>query len=207
MYLVEEKRLKRMKDILAKRQKDLSVFMDDVKNEHNFSAIIRTCDAVGVLNVYYRYSLKREIPINEGITLGAHKWVFLKKVENSYDFLKKKKEEGFQIVITYLSKDSINFRKVDYTKPTIIAVGNEMSGVSEDILELSDHKVIIPMYGMVQSLNVSVATAVVLYEAQRQREEKGLYSKPQLSQEEVDKILKKWAIEDVIKAKKRKDNL
>ncbi len=205
MYLVEDKRLKRMIDILNKRQKDLSVFMDDVKNEHNFSAIIRTCDAVGVLKVYYRYSLKKDIPINEGISMGAHKWVFLEKVEDSYQFLKRKKEEGFQIVVTHLSPDSVHFRMVDYTRPTIIVVGNEMSGVGEDIVNLSDYKVIIPMYGMVQSLNVSVATAVVLYEAQRQREEKGYYSKPQLSQDQINQILQKWAVEDVIKTKKRKE--
>lgn len=205
MYLVEEKRLNRMKEVLSKRQKDLIVFVDDVKNEHNFSAIIRTCDAVGVLNLYYRYSLKREIPVNEGITMGAHKWVFLEKVNEPVEFLKKKKEEGFQIVATHLSEESINFREVDYTLPTVIVVGNEMSGVGEDILKVADRKIIIPMYGMVQSLNVSVATGVILYEAQRQREQKGFYEKPTLSEEEIEKILKKWAIDDVIKTKMKKD--
>ena len=205
MYLVEEKRLNRMKEVLSKRQKDLVVFVDDVKNEHNFSAIIRTCDAVGVLNLYYRYSLKREVPVNEGITMGAHKWIFLEKVNEPVEFLKKKKEKGFQIVATHLSEESINFREVDYTLPTVIVVGNEMSGVGEDILKVADRKIIIPMYGMVQSLNVSVATGVILYEAQRQREQKGFYEKPTLSEEEIEQILKKWAIDDVIKTKMKKD--
>ncbi len=205
MYLVQEKRLKRMIDVLNKRQKDLILFVDDVKNEHNFSAIIRTCDAVGVLYLYYYYSLKREIPINEGITMGAHKWVLLEKVNDKVEVLEELKKKGFQIVSTYLSEKSIDFRSVDYTKPTVIVVGNEMSGVSEEIVDISDYQIIIPMYGMVQSLNVSVATGVILYEAQRQREKAGLYDKPSLSEEEKEEILKKWAFEDVIKQKKPED--
>ena len=191
-----------MIDVLNKRQKDLILFVDDVKNEHNFSAIIRTCDAVGVLYLYYYYSLKREIPINEGITMGAHKWVLLEKVNHKVEVLKELKKKGFQIVSTYLSEKSIDFRSVDYTKPTVIVVGNEMSGVSEKIVDISDYQIIIPMYGMVQSLNVSVATGVILYEAQRQREKAGLYDKLSLSEEEKEEILKKWAFEDVIKQKK-----
>ena len=194
-----------MIDVLNKRQKDLILFVDDVKNEHNFSAIIRTCDAVGVLYLYYYYSLKREIPINEGITMGAHKWVLLEKVNHKVEVLKELKKKGFQIVSTYLSEKSIDFRSVDYTKPTVIVVGNEMSGVSEEIVDISDYQIIIPMYGMVQSLNVSVATGVILYEAQRQREKAGLYDKPSLSEEEKEEILKKWAFEDVIKQKKPED--
>ncbi len=205
MYLVQEKRLKRMIDVLNKRQKDLILFVDDVKNEHNFSAIIRTCDAVGVLYLYYYYSLKREIPINEGITMGAHKWVLLEKVNDKVEVLEELKKKGFQIVSTYLSEKSIDFRSVDYTKPTVIVVGNEISGVSEEIVDISDYQIIIPMYGMVQSLNVSVATGVILYEAQRQREKAGLYDKPSLSEEEKEEILKKWAFEDVIKQKKPED--
>jgi len=204
MYLVQEKRLKRMIDVLNKRQKDLILFVDDVKNEHNFSAIIRTCDAVGVLYLYYYYSLKREIPINEGITMGAHKWVLLEKVKDKVEVLKEKKKIGFQIVSTYLSENSIDFRSIDYTKPTVIVVGNEISGVSEEIVEISDYQIIIPMYGMVQSLNVSVATGVILYEAQRQREKAGMYDKPSFSEEEMERILKKWAFEDVIREKMSK---
>ncbi len=202
MYLVQEKRLKRMVDVLNKRQKDLILFVDDVKNEHNFSAIIRTCDAVGVLYLYYYYSLNREIPINEGITMGAHKWVLLEKVNHKVEVLEELKNKGFQIVSTFLSEKSIDFRSVDYTKPTVIVVGNEMSGVSEEIVDISDYQIIIPMYGMVQSLNVSVATGVILYEAQRQREKAGMYDKPSLSKEEKEEILKKWTFEDVIKQKK-----
>ncbi len=198
-YLVLERRLERFREVLRRRQKDLIVFVDNVKNEHNFSAILRTCEAVGVLKVYYFYEGKKDISINEGVTIGAEKWLFIERVNNTYEKLKELKEQGFTIVATWLGEDSINFRKVDYTKPTVIVVGNELKGVSEDVLKVADIKIKIPMMGLVQSLNVSVATAVILYEAQKQREEKGMYDRPSLSEEEIEAILRKWAYEDVIK--------
>lgn len=198
---ITEKRAEKIRKLLRKRQKDLVVFSDNVTNPHNFSAIMRTCDAVGVLQLFYRYTGDGEI-INEEITMGSHKWVIHEKVEKIEDFFNKKKNEGFQIVATSLSKDSVHFRSVDYTKPTVIVVGHELKGVSEEVLKFADKKIIIPMYGMAQSLNVSVATGVILYEAQRQREEKGFYRRQSLSDEEIERILKKWATEDLIRYKR-----
>ncbi len=199
-YLVLDRRLEKFREVLRKRQKDLIVFFDNVRNEHNFSAILRTCDAVGVLRVYY-YS-EGEILINEGISIGAQKWLFVERVTDPVRKLENLKEEGFQIVTTWLGEDSRDFREVDYTRPTVLVVGNELKGVSEKVLKLSDRKVKIPMMGMVRSLNVSVATAVILYEAQRQRWEKGMYKNPTLSEEEMEEIIYKWAYEDVIKNRK-----
>ncbi len=192
-YLVELQRLRKLVEILLRRQKDLILFSENVKNEHNFSAIIRTCDAVGVLNIYYTYDGNKTKIYNEHITMGSHKWVFLHKVENAVETLKGLKEKGFQVVATRLVGNSVHFREVDYTKPTVVVVGNELEGVSEEVASVADYNVVIPMYGMAQSLNVSVATAVILYEAERQRSLKGLYDKPQLSLEEIKEILRKWA--------------
>ncbi len=202
-YLVEPQRLKKLVEILLRRQKDLVLFSENVKNEHNFSALIRTADAVGVLNIYYTYDGNKTKIYNEHITMGSHKWVFLHKVNNAVETLKKLKEEGFQIVATRLAENSLHFREVDYTKPTVVIVGNELDGVSEEVAQVADFNVVIPMYGMAQSLNVSVATAVILYEAQRQREAKGMYEKPQLTLEEIKTILRKWAYEDIIEDRKR----
>ncbi len=201
--LVLERRLRRFREVLERRQKDLVVFVDDVKNEHNFSAILRTCDAVGVLRVYYYYEGKKDPKINEGITIGAHRWLFIERVYSKEELLGRFKEEGFQIVATWLGEESVNYREVDYTKPTLVVVGNELKGVSEECLKFADVRIKIPMMGMVQSLNVSVATGVILYEAQKQRWEKGLYSKPTLSEEEIEKILHLWAYEKVIEDRKR----
>jgi len=202
-YLVLERRLERLRRVLEKRQKDLIVFVDSVRNEHNFSAIIRTCDAVGVLRVYYSPGEGKPAKINEGITQGAHKWVFVERVDNPLDKLAEFRGKGFQIVATWLGEDSVDYREVDYTLPTVLVVGNELQGVSPEILELADKKIVIPMFGMVQSLNVSVATGIILYEAVKQRERKGMYDRPSLSKEEIERILKKWAYEDVIKERKK----
>ncbi len=202
-YLVEPQRLRRLVEVLLRRQKDLILFSENVKNEHNFSAIIRTCDSVGVLNVYYTYDGNKTKIYNEHITMGSHKWVFLHRVEDAVETLMGFKEKGFQIVATRLVGNSVHFREVDYTKPTVIVVGNELDGVSEEVASVADFNVVIPMYGMAQSLNVSVATAVLLYEAERQRSLKGFYEKPQLSLEEIKQILRKWAYEDVILDRKR----
>ncbi len=202
-YLVEPQRLRKLVEILLRRQKDLILFSENVKNEHNFSAIIRTCDAVGVLNIYYTYDGNKTKIYNEHITMGSHKWVFLHRVENAVETLKGLKEKGFQIVATRLVGNSVHFREVDYTKPTVVVVGNELEGVSEEVASVSDYNVVIPMYGMAQSLNVSVATAVILYEAERQRSLKGFYNKPQLSLEEIKEILQKWAYRDIIEDRKK----
>ena len=106
-------------------------------------------------------------------------------------------------MVTWLGEDTLDFREVDYTKPTVIVVGNEVEGVQPELLPCATHRIKIPMLGMVRSLNVSVATAVILYEALKQREKKGMYHQPQLSQEEVEKILHLWAWEEIIKSRKK----
>ncbi|WP_457563037.1 TrmH family RNA methyltransferase [Caminibacter pacificus] len=196
MYLVSEERLNKMKRILETRQDTLRVFMDYVYSPHNLSAIVRTCDAVNVGKLYYRH--QKKVKLNNEITMGAHKWIFHEYVDDIEKFYKDIKSQGYQVVVTLLDEDTVNFREVDYTKPTLIVLGNEVDGASETSIKYADKKVIIPMYGMSQSLNVSVANAVILYEAQRQRAAKGMYDKPQLPQKIIEKTLKKWAYDDII---------
>ncbi|OCC14533.1 tRNA (guanosine(18)-2'-O)-methyltransferase [Dissulfuribacter thermophilus] len=199
--LIQEKRLLRIKECLQKRQPDLRLYLENVQNHHNVSAIIRTADAVGILHIYY--SLQKNLPVNDAITCGAHKWVILEKVEDQADFLKKMKSQGFQIVATALTPDAIDFRDIDYTRPLVIVMGNELEGISEELKNKADIICKIPMHGMVQSLNVSVATALILYEAQRQREQKGFYSKKRISSELEAELIKKWGIYEVLKKKSR----
>lgn len=201
-HLVLERRLERFREVLRRRQKDLIVFAENVKNEHNFSAILRTCDAVGVHRIYYYYEGEGDVSINEGITIGAHKWLFLERVKRPVEKLSAMKREGFQIVATWIGEDSVDFRKVDYTEPTVVVVGNELSGVSREVTELADIKIVVPMVGMVRSLNVSVATAVILYEAQRQRQEKGMYDRPSLSEKEIEEIIERWAFAEIIRRRR-----
>jgi len=203
--IVLEDRLRRFYEVLQKRQKDLVVFVDDVTNEHNFSAILRTCDAVGVMRVYYFSEAKKGIEINEAVSMAANRWLFIERVYDREKAIKELKErENLQVVVTWLDESSKDFREIDYTKPTLLVVGNELKGVSEDILNLADERIVIPMMGMVQSLNVSVATGIILYEALRQRLDKGMYLKPTLSEKEIEEIIMKWNNDIIARRKERR---
>ncbi len=182
MYLVSEKRLNKMKKILKTRQATLRVFMDYVFSNHNLSAIVRTCDAVNIGKLYYRH--QKKVKLNNEITMGAHKWIFHKYIEDIEKFYQNIKNQGYQVVVSLLDKETVDFREVDYTKPTLIVLGNEVDGAS----------------------GVSIKYAVILYEAQRQRIAKGMYDTPQLSPKIIEKTLKKWAYDDIIEKELKKHN-
>ena len=194
-----------MLDVLSKKQPHLRLFLDDVYSSQNISAILRTCDGVGLLGIYYAKNDNKPLKLHSNITCGAQRWVRARRVDYNrrVEFLKEKKEEGFQIIGTHLDDSAISFREIDFTKPTILVVGNELEGVSKEVLEVVDKKIIIPMMGMVQSLNVSVATAIILYEAQRQLQEAKMYDTPQLSKEQIQEIFKAWEHRDTIARKSK----
>ncbi|NPA55657.1 MAG: tRNA (guanine-N2)-dimethyltransferase [Epsilonproteobacteria bacterium] len=194
MYLVNDKRLSKMKQVLLSRQNTLRVFLDNVYSNHNLSAIVRTCDAVNVGYLYYRHQ-KHQL-LNNNITMGAHNWVFCEYVDDIHTLYKQ--HNNYQIVVTSLDEDSIDFREVDYTLPTLVVLGNEVDGVSKESLSYATHKITIPMYGMTQSLNVSVSAGIVLYEAQRQRALRNMYSRQTISDELIQQTLRKWAYDDII---------
>jgi len=195
-----EERVARIDDILTRKQPDLQIFLDNVHNSQNLSTIIRTADAVGVLDIYYATPLNETLRIHKTITQGAHRWTHRHRVNDSdtVKFLQQKKKEGFQVVVTHLEERAVNFREVDYTKPTLIVMGNEKEGVSDEIIAEATDVIVIPMQGMVQSLNVSVATALILYEAQRQRDNAGLYCTSQISLEKRESIKADWVYRDTI---------
>jgi tRNA (guanosine-2'-O-)-methyltransferase len=173
----------RIAAVLDRRQPTLTVVLEDIHDPHNASAVLRACDAVGVLDVHLVYVL--ESPPRKSFyrtTSGsAAKWLGIHtfdSVESCYAHLK---DAGFRIFATALRDDTHDLYSLDLTQPTALVFGNEHRGVSEPGVELADGTVGIPMNGMVESLNISVASAVSLYEAMRQRREAGMYAKPQLS--------------------------
>jgi len=195
-----EERLSRIDDILTRKQPTLQVMLENVHNSQNLSTIIRTSDAVGVLDIFYSSKENETLRIHKTITQGAHRWTHRHRVQggDTVKFLKQKKKEGFQVVVTHLEERAVSYREVDYTKPTLIVMGNEKEGVSNDIIAEATDVIVIPMEGMVQSLNVSVATALILYEAQRQLENAGLYATPQISLEKREAIKADWVYRDTV---------
>jgi len=183
-------RLARITSMLKHRQPELTVFLERVHKPHNLAAIVRTSDAVGVSDVHATWEDQAmKIAGNKSAT-GSQNWVNVHSHETTPEAIQALREQGMQIIATNLSATAIDFREVDYTKPTAIILGQEKTGISDEALALADQDVIIPMVGMCQSLNVSVASALILYEAQRQREVAGMYSgECRLPAEEAHRIL------------------
>ena len=181
-------RFARITSMLNHRQPELTVLLEDVHKSHNLAAIVRTADAVGVNDVHATRETKTTKVCGVTAT-GSQNWVKIHTHENIEDAIATLRAQGMQIIATNLSDTAVDFREVDYTKPTAILMGQEKTGISAQALALADQDVIIPMVGMCQSLNVSVASALILYEAQRQRENAGMYGECRLSDEEQHRIL------------------
>ncbi len=184
-------RFSRIQKILSARQTDLTLCLEKVHKPNNLSAIIRTADAVGVSKVHAIWTKNSKMRMLGKTSAGARNWVDVKIHDSTPEAFSSLKQQGMQIVTTHLSESAVDFREIDYTKPTAIVMGEEKFGTSEQALALADHHVIIPMMGMVQSLNVSVACALIMYEAQRQRNLAGLYQSPRfpLSDAEIQATL------------------
>ncbi len=176
--------------MLATRQPDLTVCLEQVHKPHNVSAIIRTADAVGVHQVHAVWPSARMRTLVSSAA-GSNSWVNVKTHPTIADAVAQMKSQGMQILATHLSTRAVDFRAVDYTRPTCVLLGQEKTGITEQALALADQDIIIPMIGMVQSLNVSVASALILYEAQRQRQNAGMYRRERsaLSEEEQQRLL------------------
>ncbi len=203
--MITPKRRQRIEALLERKQPDLQVLLDDVHDSRNISAVIRTCDAVGVLHFYYSRNSPDHVKTHRTVTQGAHRWLLKERIEyeKRAQFLRRKREEGMQILVTQLGEESRDFREIDYTLPTLLVLGNEKEGVSAEVAAEATHRVIIPMHGMVQSLNVSVAAALILYEAERQRQAAGFYDRPQLDEARRQALMEEWIRRDSILRKSR----
>ncbi len=176
--------------MLATRQPDLTVCLEQVHKPHNVSAIIRTADAVGIHQVHAIWPTT-QMYTRLSSAAGSNSWVQVKTHSHIADAIVHLKSQGMQILATHLSDKAVDFREIDYTRPTCILMGQEKTGISQEALALADQDIIIPMIGMVQSLNVSVASALILYEAQRQRQNAGMYQRTQsvLPEDEQQQLL------------------
>jgi tRNA (guanosine-2'-O-)-methyltransferase len=188
-----EKRKNKITSVAKSRQYSLSVVLENIHDPHNVSAIFRTCDAVGVPKVSLVYNVEQFPKIGKKSSASALKWVEKEKyksIKECYDLLH---GNGFKIYASTLTENAKDLYDLDLTQKVAIVLGNEHRGVSDQAAELADEKFLIPMYGMVQSLNVSVAAAIILYEAMRQRKEKGMYDKTDQNDEELASIIEKWS--------------
>ncbi len=190
-----EERKKKIHSVLSKRQNDLTIVLENVFDPHNISAIMRSCDAIGVQEIYV---LNTKIPFHKNwgfhSSRSASKWITVFQFNDVVKCFAEVRAKYSRILITQLTEDATNLFDLDLTQKTALVFGNEQYGVSEEAIRLADGNFKIPQAGMIHSLNISVACAVTLYEAYRQKEKAGHYQQQKLSEIEYTNIAKQWGL-------------
>jgi tRNA (guanosine-2'-O-)-methyltransferase len=194
--MTSERRAKLL-SVLGKRQNDLAVVLENVFDPHNISAVMRTCDAVGVQEIYV---LNTRIPPHKKwgrrSSSSAEKWLTIHQFDNAEECFSSLRNRYPKILTTCLTDDAVSLHAINFTDPVALVFGNEHDGVSEEIRKLADGNFIIPQVGIIRSLNISVACAVSLYEAYRQKKLAGHYDQPGLKEKEMNEILSIWGVDD-----------
>jgi tRNA (guanosine-2'-O-)-methyltransferase len=191
-------REERLKKVLYKRQQDLTVVLENVFDPHNISAVMRTCDAVGVQDLHVlNTKISKHKKWGARSSSSAAKWLTIHQHTDAsvcFDELRKK----FPLILTtHLSSSAVSLYEIDFTNPVALVFGNEHDGVSEEIRTLADGNFVIPQVGMIRSLNISVACAVSLYEAFRQKQAASHYGKIKLSDGDFQSLWKEWSINNL----------
>lgn len=185
-------RFQRIRAILARRQPDLTVLLENVHKPHNLAAVLRTADAVGL---YRAHAVVPDRSVRTSLVSasGAHKWVEVEQHESIDEAIAVLSRRGLRILAAHPDADAVDYRSVDFTEPTAVLFGQELDGLSAGALAAAAVKIRVPMAGFVASLNVSVAAAVVLFEAMRQRTAAGLYDRCRLPPAQFEQRLFEWA--------------
>jgi len=186
------RRMEKIRQVLSRRQPGLTVVMENIHDPHNVSAVFRTCDAVGVMQVELLYTREKFPRIGKKSSSSANKWLERRRHTSVDACFRTLREEGFRIYATHLGTGTVSLYELDLTQKVALVFGNEHRGVSDEAAGNADANFQIPMVGMIQSLNVSVAAAVSLYEALRQRIASGSMDRRALSQEEFDFLYEDW---------------
>ena len=186
------RRKARFLDVLSHRQPDLTLVLANIHDPHNVSAIYRSCDAFGVSQVHLYYTNTAFPALGRKTSASARKWVESVRHKTSDDMLANQRAQGMQVLATSFTEKALPMRDWDFTRPTAVIMGNEHSGVEPELLAAADGELYIPMYGMIQSFNVSVASAIILAEAARQREAAGMYASPRFDEATLATRLGEW---------------
>tara|TARA_B100000579_G_scaffold271837_1_gene224484 strand:- start:194 stop:883 length:690 start_codon:yes stop_codon:yes gene_type:complete len=193
-----KRRFERLKSVLNRRMSDLTILIENVEKPHNLSAIIRSCDAVGVLEAYAIFNKEKLLTFNS-TAQGSQKWIKINQFSDTKIAINTLKNKGFKLLGTSLNSKSIDYRECDFKGPTAFVLGAEKWGISEESASLMDEHIHIPMRGMVESLNVSVAASTLLFEAVRQRQIANIIpeSGEGMSKEIYKEKLFEWAYPDI----------
>ncbi len=166
---ITPRRLKKFRQVIENRTRDLTVLIEAIHKGHNQSAILRTCEAFGLQEVYVVEGENTPFNPHRAISQGLHKWLDIQKFSDTKSAISQLKAKGYQIWASYLHSEAIPLEQIDFTQKIALFFGNELKGISPEYLPLCDGNFIIPMYGFAESFNVSVAVGISLYEATQQR--------------------------------------
>lgn len=190
-------RRERLLSVLNKRQAGLTVVLENVQDPHNISAVMRTCDAVGIQEIYV---LNNQIPRHKKwgakSSSSAAKWLTIHQYSDTAECMAALRQKYDKIFTTHLATDAVSLYEIDFTGSVALVFGNEHSGVSDEVRNLADGNFIIPQVGIIKSLNISVACAVSIYEALRQKTIAGHYEKRNLPDAQFENLLEKWGFEE-----------
>lgn len=192
MRSMTERRRARIEQVLRHRQKDLTLVLANIHDPHNVSAIYRSCDAFGVASVHLYYTTCAFPALSKKTSASARKWVDTVRHDDRDSLFAALRARPCQVLATSCTPSARPVGDYDFTKPTAIIMGNEHAGVPEELIPHVDGEVYIPMFGMIQSFNVSVAAALMLAEASRQRREAGMYERMSWTNEEYAERLALW---------------
>lgn len=186
-------RRNRLISVLNKRQPDLTVVLENVFDPHNISAVMRTCDAVGIQEVYVLTNkIARHKKWGARSSSSAAKWLTVHQFENAEECFAALRKKYSKIYTTHLSSDAVSLYEINFSESVALVFGNEHAGVSEEIRVMADGNFLIPQMGIIQSLNISVACAVSIYEAMRQKTNAGHYKEQRLDGTTYHQLLQEW---------------
>ncbi|HEX8279678.1 MAG TPA: RNA methyltransferase [Segetibacter sp.] len=191
------RRKERLLSVLQKRQDNLTVVLENVFDPHNETAVMRSCDSVGIQDIYIinnRKPPRKEWGFRSGS--GAKKWLTIHQFSNPDQCFKELRSKYSKILTTHLASNSVGLYDIDFTESIALVFGNERFGVSEQTRSLADGNFVIPQCGIIQSLNISVACAVTIYEAYRQKQLAGHYKQTSIPKARTEELLTEWGIKE-----------
>ncbi|MCW3463660.1 TrmH family RNA methyltransferase [Chitinophaga nivalis] len=190
-------RRERLLSVLHKRQGDLTVVLENVMDPHNISAVMRTCDAVGIQEIYVLNTIiPRHSKWGAKSSSSAAKWLTIHQFTDLATCVDALRSKYDKILTTHLATDAVSLYDIDFTGSIALVFGNEHGGVSEELRDRADGNFIIPQVGIIKSLNISVACAVSIYEAMRQKTVAGHYAQPALPPSQMNSLLDEWGLQD-----------
>lgn len=185
-------RYKKLRETLDRRQPDLTLLTEQIHKPRNIAALVRTSDAVGIHEMHMVWPFDKHRAYS-GTAMGSDRWVDIIRHESMEEGIDHLQCKGHKVYAAHFSEQAVDYREIDYTIPCAILMGNEKQGVSDLAAGKVDEHITIPMLGMVESFNVSVAAAIILAEAQRQRAKAGMYDEVRLDPEVYQSTFFRWA--------------